>query len=298
VADPLAAAFTLTLDAVSSPYTKRQYGMALAHFMSWRITERHPFSRAAVMAWRSALEAEGLAPATINQRLAAVRKLAQEAHANGCLGADAAAAIQGVPGVPQRGTRTGNWLSQAQSQALLEAPEPKNLKGKRDRAILATLLACGLRRSEASALTVEHLEQREGRWVIIDIRGKHGRIRSIPVPNFVKAAIDSWTAQAGISTGRIFRGMNRHGRITHDSLSGTAILNLAAKYGAEIGVTLKAHDLRRTCAKLCRKHGGELEQIQLLLGHAGVETTERYLGTKQDLVNAPNDRLGLKWRGE
>ena len=54
------------------------------------------------------------------------------------------------------------------------------------------------------------------------------------------------------------------------------------------------HHCRRTCAKLCRAAGGELEQIQMLFGHASVQTTERYLGTRQDLVNAPNDGIKLK----
>jgi integrase len=54
------------------------------------------------------------------------------------------------------------------------------------------------------------------------------------------------------------------------------------------------HDLRRSFAKMCRAAGGELEQIQLLLGHASVQTTERYLGTKQDLVHAPNDSIRLR----
>jgi integrase len=54
------------------------------------------------------------------------------------------------------------------------------------------------------------------------------------------------------------------------------------------------HDLGRSCAKRCRAAGGELEQIQLLLGHASVQTTERYLGTKQDLVHAPNDGIKLR----
>jgi integrase len=57
---------------------------------------------------------------------------------------------------------------------------------------------------------------------------------------------------------------------------------------------LTPHDLRRTCAKLCRKAGGELEQIQRLLGHASIQTTERYLGTKQDLVQAVNDRMKIR----
>src|SRR5262249_53486113 len=159
-------------------------------------------------------------------------------------------------------------------------------------------VGCGLRRDEAVRLNLEGIQQREGRWVIIDLRGKHGRIRTIPVPSWVKAAIDRWAEAAQISTGRILRGMNRHGHVTHDSLSGQAVFDLAAQYGRTIGVELRPHDLRRTCAKLCRKGGGELEQIQLLLGHASIQTTERYLGTKQDLSNAPNDHLGLKWRNE
>ena len=65
-------------------------------------------------------------------------------------------------------------------------------------------------------------------------------------------------------------------------------------YAEVVGVPhLAPYDLRRTCAKLCRAAGGELEQIQLLLGHASVQTTERYLGTKQDLVRAPNDVIKL-----
>ncbi len=71
---------------------------------------------------------------------------------------------------------------------------------------------------------------------------------------------------------------------------------MVTRYGSLLGIELKPHDLRRTCAKLCRTAGGELEQIQLLLGHASIQTTERYLGTKQNLIHAPNDRLGLEWR--
>jgi integrase/recombinase XerD len=73
------------------------------------------------------------------------------------------------------------------------------------------------------------------------------------------------------------------------------IYSLVRKAGAAIGhPELTPHDLRRTCAKLCRKAGGDLEQIQLLLGHASIQTTERYLGTKQDLVQAVNDRVKIR----
>jgi integrase len=192
--------------------------------------------------------------------------------------------------------RAGNWLTRAQAQALLDLPHPRRRKGQRDRAVLALLLGCALRRSEAAALTVADLQQRDGRWVIADLVGKHGHIRTVPVPTWVKAAVDDWTVAAGIAQGRILRSMNRHGAVTGDSLSPQGILALVAAYGHQLGVKLKAHDARRTCAKLCRAAGGDLEQIQLLLGHSSVQTTEHYLGTRQHLVEAPHDRLGLRWK--
>ncbi len=77
----------------------------------------------------------------------------------------------------------------------------------RDRAILATLLGCGLRRSEIAALTLAHVQQRDGRWVIVDLVGKHHRVRSVPMPNWTRVAIDAWTERAGIVDGRIFRSL-------------------------------------------------------------------------------------------
>jgi integrase len=117
------------------------------------------------------------------------------------------------------------------------------------------------------------------------------------MPAWVRVAIDCWSEAAQISRGCVLRAMNSHQRITDDSLSANAVLDLAAQYGRSIGVEIAPHDLR-TCANLRRKAGGELEQIQMLLGHASIQTTERYLGTGQDLTNAPNDHLGLKWGDE
>jgi site-specific recombinase XerD len=269
----------LVLDAVPSPLTRTAYAHALDGFFEWRAQRGNPpFTRAAVHGYRTALEAEGYAPASINQKLAAVRKLAKEAAANRLLEAETAAAIGQVAGARQAGTRSGNWLSRKQAQALIQSPAPDTLKGKRDRIALALLVGCGLRRSEAAKLNFEDVQQRDGRWVIVDLRGKHGRIRTVPVPNWVKQAIDVWSTAAGLTSGRILRAMNRHGRITGDSMTPQAVLDLTAVHSATLNVKLRPHDLRRTCAKLCRSAGGELEQIQLLLGHASIQTTERYLG--------------------
>jgi integrase len=101
-----------------------------------------------------------------------------------------AAGIQRVKGAKRQGVRMGNWLTHKQAEDLINAPDPNRLKGKRDRALLAVLIGCGLRRSEAAALTFAHIQQREGRWVIVDLIGKHGRVRSVPMPSWAKVAID------------------------------------------------------------------------------------------------------------
>ena len=235
----------LVLDAVSSPSTRTMYAKALDDFFRWREEQGSPsFSRAAVQAHRAALEAHGYAPSTINQRLAAVKKLAREAAANGLLDSAVAAGIDQVPGVKQQGTRAGNWLTKAQAEALINVPDAATLKGRRDRALLALLVGCGLRRGEAVALTVGHIQQRDGRWVIVDLRGKHGRLRTIAVPAWVKQAVDLWCQAAGITEGRILRSLNRHGQITGESLSPQAVLAVAVFYGEQLSLRLRPHDLR------------------------------------------------------
>ena len=114
------------------------------------------------------------------------------------------------------------------------------------------------------------------------------------MPTWVKVAIDAWTSAARIDDGCVFWSVNRADRVAGVILSEKAVWQLIKPYAEAAGVPgIAPHDLRRTCAKLCRAAGGELEQIQLLLGHASVQTTERYLGTRQDLVHAPNDAIKL-----
>jgi site-specific recombinase XerD len=286
----------LVLDSVSSPITKRVYNMALDEFYAWLQKAPRPgFTKATVSAWRVSLEARGLGSSSIIIRMSAIRKLAAEAADNGLLAPELAQGISRVKSVKSTGIRVGNWLSQRQAQALLSAPDIATVRGLRDRAILAVLLGCGLRRSEVAALTFAHVQQRDGRWCIVDLVGKHGRVRTAPMPTWVKIAIDAWTAAAGVAVGHVFRPLNRAGAVTGERLGEKVVWAMLRQYAAEVGVPgIAPHDLRRTCAKLCRAAGGELEQIQMLLGHASVQTTERYLGTKQDLVNAPNDAIKLR----
>ncbi len=181
-----------------------------------------------------------------------------------------------MKGVASKGIRLGNWLSVAQAQKLLNTPDVSTTKGLRDRAILAVLLGCGLRRSEVAALTVGHVQQRDGRWCIVDLVGKHGRVRTIPMPMWVKVAQDAWTSGAGVTDGFVFRPVNRAGQAQGAGLSEKVVWQLLQGYATAAGVPgIAPHDLRRSCAKMCRAAGGELEQIQLLLGHASVQTSGR-----------------------
>jgi site-specific recombinase XerD len=147
----------LVLDSVSSPITKRVYNLGLDEFFAWYELEPRPgFTKATVSAWRVALEARGLGSVSINVRITAVRKLAVEAAVNGLLAPELAAGIARVKGAKSKGVRVGNWLSVQQAQKLLNAPDVSTKKGLRDRAMLAVLLGCGLRRSEVAALTLSH----------------------------------------------------------------------------------------------------------------------------------------------
>ena len=202
----LEAIKALVLDSLTSIHSKKSYGITLDAFLPWLREEwLGPFNRAAVNAYKAKLLASGLAPATVNARLAAIRKLAAESAENGLLSNELASGIMRVRGVPRHGVRAGNWLSLQQAQALLDAPDPSTFVGKRDRALLAVLLGAGLRREETCNLTFEHLQQRDGRWCIVDIIGKGGRIRTVPIGDFVKLAVDDWANSAGISTGIVFR---------------------------------------------------------------------------------------------
>jgi len=270
--------------------------MALDEFMGWfQQAPRPGFTKATVSAWRVSLEDRRLGSSSIIIRMSAIRKLAAEAADNGLLAPELAAGISRVKSAKTQGIRVGNWLSLRQAQALLSAPDITTVRGLRDRAILAVLLGCGLRRSEVAALSFTHLQQRDGRWCIVDLVGKHGRVRTAPMPTWVKVAIDAWASPAGITDGHVFRSVNRADRIASEGLGEKVVWQLIKPYAEAAGVPgIAPHDLRRTCAKLCRAGGGELEQIQLLLGHASVQTTERYLGTKQDLVHAPNDAIKLR----
>jgi integrase len=186
-------------------------------------------------------------------------------------------------------------LTAHEARKLWQLPDPTTLEGKRDRSILAVLLGCGLRRRELTDLTLEHLQRREDHWAIVDLVGKAGHVRTIPVPDWVKRTIDDWLTAASVVDGRLFRRVCRTGTIWGEEMTEKVVWHVVKQYAGILGVSkLAPHDLRRSCARLCHSAGGELEQIQFLLGHVSVQTTEKYLGCKQRFREAVNDEIGIE----
>jgi integrase len=292
----LEQAKSAVLNTLTSVSGQRTYDHAINDFVEWYCSEpRLAFNRTVVLRYRIYLEQKGYAPNTINLRLAAVRRVAYEACDSGLLSPELGAGIRRVKGVRRLGVRVGNWLSPAQGKLLLERSDTATLRGKRNHAILAMLIGCGLRRGELLSLAMDSIQVREEHWVIADLIGKGGHIRTVPIPPWVKVAIDAWTAAASITGGEVFRSINKAGKVWGDGMTPKVLWEVVREAAGRAGIEkLAPHDLRRTCARLCHLAGGELDQIQFLLGHVSIQTTERYLGCKQRLRCAVNDKLGIE----
>jgi site-specific recombinase XerD len=290
-------AIEMVLDTLPSEHSRRAYQRALFDFFRWHQGIGRPrLGKAIVQRYAAELRETGMAASSINQRLSAIRKLALEAADNGALDSQVANSIRSVKGARGEGRRTGNWLTREEAQAWLGAPDKRTMRGRRDLALLAVLIGCGLRRSEAAGLTFEHVQQRDGRWVLVDLIGKRDKIRSVPMPNWAKAAIDEWSSRSGVSESVVFRAVNKGDHVVGDGITPQAIYNIIVGYAEELekeGVA--PHDLRRTFAKLAHKGGAAIDQIQMSLGHESIQTTEDYLGVEQDLTDAPCDHLGLRF---
>jgi len=282
----------LVCNTLPSSGSRRMYRQGLRDFFGWYQASSHEqLNRNVILEYVRYLEANELGASTINLRLAAIRKMVRAAADSGLLPRAEAVELASVRNVPAAGIRVGKWLDPEEVSKILAAPDAGKLKGKRDRALLGVLIVCGLRRDELVRLTVEHIQKRSRRWLIVDIQGKGNRVRTVALPAWVKEMVDTWAKASGITAGRIFRAVHKSGAV-QTSLSTAAVWQIVQGYAGKRDLApLSPHDLRRTCAKLCRAAGGDLEQIQYLLGHESIQTTERYLGGKQELVNAVNDRI-------
>jgi integrase len=225
------------LSSLTSRSGQRTYDHAIREFVAWYCSEpRLAFNRTVVLRYRIYLEQRQYAPATINLRLAAVRRVAYEAADAGRLSPDLAAGIRRVKGVRRLGVRLGNWLTPEQGRRLLEAGTPASPRGLRDHAMVAMLIGCGLRRAELLALRLESIQQREDHWVIADLVGNGRHVRTVPIPTWVKHAVDAWTAAAHITDGPVFRTINKVGRVWGDGMSPKVLWDVVRAAAARAGI--------------------------------------------------------------
>lgn len=247
--------------------------------------------RTVVVRYRMHLESRKLAPGTVNLR-AAARLRSQRLRSSQ---SGSCCRYPAREGRQETGDAIGKLVNRGTGRDAVANSAIDRRKGKRDRALLAVLLACGLRRYEAVELNLTHLQQREQHWAITDLIGKAGHMRTIPMPDWVKAILDVWIKDAPLTSGRVFRWVNRAGRVWGESMTEKVVWHVVREFAAKAGIEKVApHDLRRTCARLCHIAVGELEQIQFLLGHVSIQTTERYPGCKQRIRSAVNDRIGIE----
>lgn len=272
----------LAVLAVSSEHSKRAYRTSLDAFYAWWVAQGQPaISKQVVTEWKASLEADGASRATVSLRLAAIRKLVTEAVDNGLMDAGVAASICRVQAGKRSGKRLGRWLSESEITALMSGPDTTTVRGARDLAILALLYGAALRRTEVVRLRRDALQIVDGRPVLVDIVGKGDRVRSVPIADWVRAALVRYWLMS-----------NATGDLAIGGISDTTVYEVVHKYARQAGLSkVSPHDLRRTHAHLAKKHGAPVEQIQYTLGHASIVTTEIYLGLRQDLKSSPSDAL-------
>lgn len=296
----------LVLNQLVSPNSKRSYKTALDGFFAWFQLEPRNFNKAVIGEYKVHLIDKGLAPKTINQRLCVVRSLARELMDSDGLDSNVGNGITRVKGIRNKGTRLGNWLSDDEITAILNAPDVLTLMGLRDTVILACLIGCGLRRDECAKLTEGHFRRIDGQWVIGDLVGKGGRIRSVVAPGRLKDDVDAYVERMRIQLPYatketpLFCTFNKSGNAVRLGLSPESVYEVVKRYAAMCGFeNLAPHDLRRSFAKSSMKHGANLADIQESLGHSSPATTQVYLGTRNNFSEtAPGNLIPAMQRKE
>lgn len=288
---PLLEQAVATYVAGMAPNSQRAYTSRLNAFLQWRETQPPTSFVTHLKQYVAYLrEDQKLSPRSV------------QAHVNtikGMLRTAAALEPSLAAGLPQldlvkaprvRGEVQGKRLTAQQARVLLNAPGKDTIKGIRDSAILGLLLTLGLRRSEVCTLTWEHITEIEGHRVIANLKGKHGRIRTLKLPVWLWRLLTDWGESSGLDTTdlehRVFVPITKNGRVlTHRAgMTPHAIYKLINTYTAMTGLpAVKPHDLRRTAALLSRRGGASIEQVQLMLGHASPQTTSNYIGETLDL---------------
>lgn len=301
----LAELVNLATKAVKADSSKRAYTIYLSKMLVG-VTSVAQFNRTHVLSYLEQRQSEGASAATCNIIRHAAKKLATEMKYAGLIGRDQCEGIQDIKSIPRNPVRTGRWLTAAQVEKLMSIPDKDSRRGTRDRAILGLLIGCGLRRSEVINLRIKCIQERDGRPVLTDFLAKGNKIRVVALPSGVKRLLDEWLVALAKMADDLpgesylftpFNSTSDWIERGNKRLSESTLMFIVRQYSERAGIVISPHDLRRTYARLSRQAGADLEQIQFSLGHANVNTTQRYLGMNQNIKRAPGDLINTDWGG-
>ena len=284
-----------------SPRTNRAYRLVLNQFSTFVAKHPSDVNQSDVIRYRHQLEHLGSAPSSIKQHLAAI-----SGYYNFCISRNLTL-CNPVKGVnrPTVDAYTGaSWLTKNQSKALLAQPNLDTVKGKRDYAILLTLLLTGLRRSELTNTKREDIQQRgEKLYLTYTCKGGTRTVRDIPgrcweaIENYLVASgrqitkdspLFTSTTQAGERLRRYYgkNGHNGNHPLTPEAIRQMVIYYSRRAFSEEVKVS--PHTLRHTAGTLLRKSGRSIEEVQSFLKHKRLDTTRRYL----HVVEAEDSEFG------
>ena len=228
---------------------------------------------------RARLVESGLAPATCNRYLAALRGTLRAAWRMGQMDAEAYTRAIDVPGVTGSRLPAGRAVAPGELSALLRACADGTPSGARDGAIIALAYAGGLRRAELAGLRLEDVHQdADARLATIRLTGKRAKERLVHVNNGALEHLRDWLAIRGESPGTLFLRIRKGGRVCGGvGISPSAIRNVLQLRARQAGVAhLSPHDLRRTFVSDLLDAGTDISTVAAMAGHASVTTTQRY----------------------
>lgn len=243
--------------------------------------------RAHVIAWRGTLEDRDLAKSSIRRKLSAISSLFNYLCENNAVAANPVNGVKRPPANNNEGSTPA--LGDQHARQLLDAPPADTLKGKRDRAILATLLYHGMRREELCKLRLGDIHSRQG-VQHFQIEGKGEKTRFVPAHPAALRLIEDYLAELRSAGGfeiapddPLFRPVanNRTKRLDRHLDPGSVLRNIVVKYARETGIQadvngLCVHSLRATAATNALSHEADITKVQEWLGHANISTTRMY----------------------
>jgi site-specific recombinase XerD len=268
--------------------TRRSYTSALSDFREWFVlSQKTELTHQVATEYVQHLFSKGNQVTTVKNRMLALKKLVTSMAAHGSISGGTAYLIASMQISSEKRDRRFDSLSNDNAKILLDAPDTATLKGLRDRAIIAVLLGCGLRREECAKLTIEQFQQSDDKCFMVGVVGKGGSVRDVPVDEWVKCAIDTYTFVGFITTGVLFRSMRRGDKLQGECMTAQAIFDVVKEYASASGIEASPQNLRQTFISLTEQEVTDYKNRVAKL-QMEISSLRRALKIKSNL---PHDQL-------